>query len=313
MLLLQSLLSQGQQRPQHTQYVLNNYLLNPAISGIENYIDVKAGHRNQWTGFEGAPVTNYFSIHAPIGKEDVKSTATSFDGQEGNPLNWSYVPSYQASGPHHGIGLLAYTDKSGPISTTDISVSYAYHLGLASNLNLSVGLGAGISGISINKNKIVLGTEADNAIDQLAGNEFKPDISAGLWLYGTNYFFGLSGQQLLSGLSESGSILFRRVPHFFLTTGYKFFLDDAISILPSIMVKKAQGAPYSMDVNLKALFKERFWLGSGYRNQESFNAMAGVYLNHFFNVGYSYDFTTGNISSVTKGSHEIVLGLQLNN
>jgi hypothetical protein len=31
--------------------------LNPAVTGIENYTDVKLGHRSQWTGLEGAPVT----------------------------------------------------------------------------------------------------------------------------------------------------------------------------------------------------------------------------------------------------------------
>ncbi|GAB3811318.1 hypothetical protein GCM10028895_01360 [Pontibacter rugosus] len=30
----------AQQRPQYTQYTLNNYLINPAISGIEDYADL---------------------------------------------------------------------------------------------------------------------------------------------------------------------------------------------------------------------------------------------------------------------------------
>lgn len=49
----------GQQKPQYTQYVMNNFILNPAIAGIENYVDVKAGYRAQWQGLEGAPVTSY--------------------------------------------------------------------------------------------------------------------------------------------------------------------------------------------------------------------------------------------------------------
>ena len=44
----------AQQRPQYTQYVFNNFLLNPALSGIENYTDVKAGYRSQWQGLQGA-------------------------------------------------------------------------------------------------------------------------------------------------------------------------------------------------------------------------------------------------------------------
>ena len=40
----------AQQRPHYTQYILNNYILNPALSGIENYVDVKLSTRDQWVG-----------------------------------------------------------------------------------------------------------------------------------------------------------------------------------------------------------------------------------------------------------------------
>ena len=36
----------AQQRPHYTQYILNNYILNPALSGIENYVDVKLSTRD---------------------------------------------------------------------------------------------------------------------------------------------------------------------------------------------------------------------------------------------------------------------------
>ena len=61
----------AQQLPQYTQYILNNYLLNPAVSGIENYTDIKISHRHQWAGIQDAPVTTYFTIHGPLGKKDV--------------------------------------------------------------------------------------------------------------------------------------------------------------------------------------------------------------------------------------------------
>ena len=42
----------AQQKPGYTQYILNNYIINPAITGIENYTDVKMSYRNQWTGID---------------------------------------------------------------------------------------------------------------------------------------------------------------------------------------------------------------------------------------------------------------------
>ena len=69
----------SQSKPYYSQYILNNYILNPAVAGIENYKDVKLSYRNQWAGIDGAPVTTYFSIHGPIGKTDYKTSATSFE------------------------------------------------------------------------------------------------------------------------------------------------------------------------------------------------------------------------------------------
>jgi type IX secretion system PorP/SprF family membrane protein len=79
LLLLGMLKSFAQQKPYYTQYILNNYILNPALSGIENYTDLKLSYRNQWTGIDGAPVTVYLSAHKPIGKKDYRTTATSFE------------------------------------------------------------------------------------------------------------------------------------------------------------------------------------------------------------------------------------------
>src|ERR1700755_3606761 len=126
----------AQQRPQYTQYVFNNFLLNPALSGIENYTDVKLGYRSQWTGLEGAPVTAYFSINAPIGKNFIQGDASAFPASGGlNPSSRLYTQQYQAAEPHHGIGLTLVSDKTGPINQTNIDATYAYHLGLTDRLN----------------------------------------------------------------------------------------------------------------------------------------------------------------------------------
>jgi type IX secretion system PorP/SprF family membrane protein len=76
--LVSSLGLQAQQRPHYTQYILNNYVLNPALTGIENYTDVKLSHRLQWAGLDGAPVTSYVTIHGPLKKKDYRKTPTSF-------------------------------------------------------------------------------------------------------------------------------------------------------------------------------------------------------------------------------------------
>src|ERR1700710_3136574 len=99
-------LVRAQQKPQYTQYVFNNMLLNPAVTGIENYIDLKAGYRSQWTGLQGAPVTSYSTLSAPFGSDFVQGDAASVSpGNEANPYSRLYSQNYQAAEPHHGIGF----------------------------------------------------------------------------------------------------------------------------------------------------------------------------------------------------------------
>src|ERR1700761_7430902 len=141
----------AQQKPQYTQYVFNNLLLNPAVSGIENYTDVRAGYRSQWTGLQGAPVTSYLTITAPIGNDFLQGDATAFPANGGiNPSSRLYTQNYMAAEPHHGIGASIVSDQAGPINQTTFDLSYAYHLGLAADLNLAVGASVGFNHISLN-------------------------------------------------------------------------------------------------------------------------------------------------------------------
>ncbi len=42
----------AQQYPLNTNYVFNNFGINPAFAGSEDCIDFKAGYRLSWVGFE---------------------------------------------------------------------------------------------------------------------------------------------------------------------------------------------------------------------------------------------------------------------
>ena len=144
-------------KPYYTQYILNNYILNPALSGIENYTDVKLSYRNQWTGINGSPVTVYLSVHAPIGKKDYRTTATSFEIPGENPRGKSYWEDYTAPEPHHGVGIIIMNDKTGYLSRFSAYATYAYHKGLTPKTTLSAGFLGGISNVSIDRTKIEWG------------------------------------------------------------------------------------------------------------------------------------------------------------
>jgi type IX secretion system PorP/SprF family membrane protein len=311
---------QAQQRPYYTQYVMNNYILNPALSGIENYTDVKLSYRNQWVGIDGAPKTFYFTVHGPIGKKDYRQTATSFDMQGENPRGRAYWQEYTAPEPHHGVGFSMVNYKTGYINRFFINASYAYHLGLSPNTNLSAGFAGGISSIGVDASQIKLANPVDPAIGRAIATirKTKAELSAGLWLYSSSYFIGLSAQQIIPQklqLVESKYDNSTLVPHVFATAGYRFFLSDEISALPSVMARYVQAEPIFLDANIKLQYLDRFWIGANVRLKEGFAAMTGFNISSLFNVSYSYEVNNSRylLQSQQRGSHEIVFGFLLGN
>jgi type IX secretion system PorP/SprF family membrane protein len=310
----------AQQRPHYTQYIMNNYIVNPAIAGIENYVDVKLSMRNQWIGIEGAPKTFYATIHGSVGKKDFRESPTSFDMKGQNPRGREYWTNYTSAPPHHGIGMTAINYVTGYINRTTAYATYAYHLGISERTSLSAGFGLGLSSFNINTSKITLATPFDPAIGSTVNTytKIKPELNAGLWLYSSSYFIGLSAQQIIPAkinLVDTAAYKSTLIPHLFFTAGYRFNLTDDISVLPSTMLRYVAGTPFSLDVNLKSQYRDLIWIGGNYRNGDGFSGMVGFNIAHSLNISYAYDLNRGKylLSTMNRGTHEIILGFTLNN
>lgn len=313
----------AQQKPIYSQYILNNYIINPAISGIENYTDIKISNRNQWVGIDGAPVTTYLSIQGPIGKKDYRTSATSFEVPGENPRGHSFVESYTAAEAHHGVGLTVVSDRTGYINRWGAYASYAFHKGISERTTLAAGFQIGMSAVNVDASKIDWGAvnTDDPAVGYASGtiSKIMPEVGAGLWLYSADYFAGLSVLNIVPSKvsfvqdARYGSSF---LPHFFLTAGYKFFLNDDVTLLPSAMVQYIQPIPPQIFINAKMQYRDRFWLGSSFRFGDQlggFSAMAGIHLANAFNVSYAYDMSPNSLSKYSKNTHEIMLGFIINN
>ncbi len=321
----------AQQKPQYTQYVLNQYILNPALTGIENYVDVKCSYRRQWQGLEGAPVTSYFTIQGPLNKKDERLTATSYPMDGENPRGRYYWENYEATKPHHGIGLQVINDRTGAINQFSAYATYAYHIGISPRTSLALGFGAGLINSSLDASGLDFGSGAPS--DPVLGGGSKlhslhPDFTAGIYLYSGDYFAGISAQQLIpqkdpfgtavsagngGGAGSGGTGGSASAPNFFATAGYRFLLDEDWNLIPSVLVKKVAPTPVSFDINAKLQYRYLCWIGASYRRGDGFAAMAGLNISNTVNVGYSYDYTTSGLNSVSYGSHEITIGLLLGN
>ncbi|MDR6341609.1 type IX secretion system PorP/SprF family membrane protein [Filimonas zeae] len=309
----------AQQKPHYTQYVLNQYILNPALTGIENYTDIKISHRRQWAGLKDAPVTTYFTVHGALNKKDYRTTATSFQVDGTNPRGTDYWQDYSAAEPHHGIGMQVVNDQTGPLKNFSAYATYAYHIGIGARTSLSAGFGAGLSNVSLDANKLNFGnTQVDPAVYNSGSvNNMKPDIMAGLYLYGADFFVGVSMQQLMGqSIYFSGNRIgqgSKLAPHLFVTAGYRMLLGEDWNLIPSVLLKSVSPLPVQFDINTKLQYHDFVWFGAGYRKSDGWNAMAGVNISHTVNLSYSYDYTTSALNTVSNGTHEVVLGFLLGN
>ena len=304
----------AQQRMQYSQYMLNGYIVNPAISGIEDYMDIKTGYTHQWTGFVGAPQSNYLSVHTSLGKDN------SAKARIGNNVNINSMTDEekekmeQANADKklkHGVGGYLFSERTGPIINNGINLTYAAHFALSEKLKLSAGLAAGAMQYQLGKVKLL--NQEDKAFSQEVANTYIPNINAGLMLYSENYFVGISSGQLYQSeikLNENTNLNKLKMHHF-INAGYRIKVNDNFSVMPSVMLRYVSPAPASVDVNLNCMIKNMFTGGISYRHKDAVVAMLGVTLSKKIVIGYSYDFTLSNLSNHSSGSHGIVLGYKL--
>ena len=58
----------AQQSPLYSQYMLNDFVINPAIAGSKPFYPLRVNAREQWEGLGSfAPSTQSLSFHAPVG------------------------------------------------------------------------------------------------------------------------------------------------------------------------------------------------------------------------------------------------------
>ncbi len=297
----------AQQQDHYSMYMQNNFLVNPAEGGTEEFIDIQAGYRTQWNHFssKGTPNTIFASAHAPIGKHEIKEDSIM-------PL------------PFHGIGGALIKDEIGPFSITSLKIAYAYHLPVTTDLILSLGAFGGIKQYGLNKDDLSFSSK-DGSNDPVTANlrtAVTPDVSLGIWGYSLKkgYYFGVSTFQLLGSnvniykdLASQAKVDNVLKMHHWATAGYKLDLNHKYFLVPSIVAKYVTNAPLTFDFNCKFKYQDKAWLGVSYRLQDAVVAMAGVNIKKIFDVAYAFDFTTSDIRNYSSGTHEVIVGLRLPN
>ncbi len=272
----------AQQVPQYAQYMLNDYILNPAVSGIYDYYDVKSNNRYQWVGVTDAPRTYILSVHGPHRKKSM------------------------------GFGGSVYSDVTGPTSRTGAYLSYAYHVKLSQTFKLSFGLSFGVMQFKIDGSKVTLKEGNDPAMSNGVMSAIVPDATFGTYFYSKNLYLGISLPQLIGNklnffdnVADSQSRLAR---HLLVQAGYTFHLGEKWTVQPSVLLKYVAPVPMQIDIGLKIGYNDMVWVGSAFRTKDAISILAGFNIGKNIIFGYAYDINTSSLRNYSSGSHEVMIG-----
>ncbi len=315
----------GQQMPQFSQYLRNQYMVNPGAAGMYDFVDVTLGGRMQWAGLENAPMSSYLYASSTLSKKPRRRFNPALRTSNGPIRN----PEIKTGKLKHALGGMLIADQYGAFRQLKGAITYAIHLPVAQNYNLSFGANVGLSNHTflsdraqtLNMMAPTLGY-TDNTYDSYAQNTNlnTMDVGAGLYFYSKELFIGISAEQLTRDFVSfgNGTANFDPTTHMMFTAGYKFPIGNDLTLMPAVLVKYMYPAPISLDGSLQLEYKEWLWFGLSYRqgiggfsNPDAFIAMAGLNISERFKFGYSFDYSISEFNQYSAGGHELVLGLML--
>jgi type IX secretion system PorP/SprF family membrane protein len=300
MLLWSFLQGMAQQVPLYSQYMMNGFLLNPAVAGSEGYTAINLTAREQWLGLKDAPKTHAVSGQTRILKNSYISKGASVRKRQKLSSRSGKV----------GLGGYVFNDQNGPISRTGMQLSYAYHIRMQQS-QLSFGLSGLFYQFAIDQSKIRF-EDPDDFFEFADKSLFIPDANVGVYYSDPKLYAGFSASQLFQSafrLGEKGYAEYKMKRYYYLTGGYDLTVNNFLTIEPSILIKTSEDLIWQTDFNAKLIFNEEYWGGLSYRTGGAIIFMGGVRVDKFL-FGYAFDYTLSSIMKSSYGSHEFMLAVR---
>jgi type IX secretion system PorP/SprF family membrane protein len=286
----------AQQDAMYSQYMFNGLAINPAYAGSRSVLSATGLFRRQWAGkkIEGAPITETFTIDAPLPKRKT------------------------------GLGLNVVNDKIGVTNSLALDLVYAYRIKINRYKTLSLGLQAGIWQYRANFTDINLSRDLTLQQDEAFQNNINrwdPNFGFGAYYYTKIFYAGLSFPHLLNSkliskqdnansaygyLSDSEKA--RQFRHAFFTMGYLMkFTKKYLKLKPSILIKYVYGAPIELDLNANLWFYEKYSVGLSVRTADAVALLLEAQASKQWRFGYSYDYSYTKLRKYNSGSHELMV------
>jgi len=276
----------GQQEPQNTQYMFNQLAFNPAYAGSRGTLSGAVIFRKQWWGFEGAPTNANISLHTPGPNE------------------------------RHGFGVNFIHDQLGVVQQNFLEASYAYRLPLGKG-HLALGLSGGFTNYN-NRFSEVTTRDPDAIIPNANLSAWLPRVGTGIYYSTEKFYAGVSTTNLISGKyfrydnTLVQDIADTQRSHFFAMMGGVIELDDRVDLRPSMLLKYVANAPMQFDLNATFFFSNTIGIGAGYRTGDAVLVLLEYLSPKSFRFGYAFDYSFNPVQNVSAGSHEFMVGVDLN-
>ena len=275
----------AQQLSMYSQYYWNDFVINPAFTGIKNTPRVQLGYRNQWSGFKGAPKTYSIGGHTSLKNNNM------------------------------GLGGMIFSDdQGGAIQQNGVMLNYSYNLKLDKLSGISFGIAGILNQYGYN------GSDIQNinpdATLQTNVRQLVPDLNFGVVYHLKNkLYIGLASSQLIQSrlkkLNQFSTSENQLIRHYNLSASYISKINSTLTAEPYAMLRTTFIKAPQVELGAKMTYNDFVFGGLSYRNKESVIGLIGLnYMNFVF--AYSYDFTLSAIRNYSGGSHEILLAYQFN-
>ncbi|TAE51064.1 MAG: type IX secretion system membrane protein PorP/SprF [Bacteroidetes bacterium] len=282
----------AQQEPIFSHYRSLPVVINPAATGVKPNLQLRMGGRMQWSRFPGAPRT---VVAGASGQAD----------------------------EHSGAGILLVNDEMGPSLRNGIEVSYAFRFPVGQPGNwgqnmLSLGVAGKYTQYRFRGASVYFQNPDDPTVTEAMAPLNIGDAAFGSYFYNDRFYAGLSCPNLIQGsvgfyAAEDGGILQRISRYYFAVAGLSLDYDN-VSIEPSVLYKKVQGAPFQIEGNVQFfLAEDKLMFGIAYRTDWLVTGMLGLNARRM-KLYYSAEFMPfgkGRAGALFGPSNELVLGIDL--
>ncbi len=286
--LIFSVLLNKQTNAQHlnpfgASFFQNQYLLNPAMSGLEDELKINAGYRKEWSSISNAPNNQY--------------------------LTGDYKFRDKV-----GLGLKIINDNAGALRTTSAMATFSYHVPIMNEKsNMHFGISAGAVNRGIDNSKLN-GDVDDPLLVNYNGKSTRFDADFGAAYTDERITVQAAMPNLVSYFNKDEKDAVDRT-FLFASASYKFIFndgDDRINIEPKVGFRGIKGYDHIFDIGSNFSLKNNLFNAFAmYHSTKNITFGAGLGIKQQFRIFASYTSGTSALKGYSDGNFEIGLSTAL--